>query len=418
MEGVLALENSIWMYLNYAIQLIFLALGVYYFTISIFAFVPRAKNRKELDEKDSFALVVAAHNEDAVIANLVQSLNSLNYPRDKYEIFVIADNCTDDTAEIARENGANVYERHNLTERGKGYALEWMFEKVFAMERKFDHIAVFDADNVVDIEFLNEMNRKTQAGHKAVQGYIDSKNPNDSWITYSYSIAFWTINKLFQQSRSNLGLGCQLCGTGFVVNTELLQEIGWQATCLTEDMEFTMRLALNDVKVAWANEAKVYDEKPITLSQSWKQRTRWMQGHADVASRFVKPLLKKSAREGDFIALDCVLYLLQPLRIVTMGAITIMAWLSFAYPDQNLVVWGFLPQYVWNTFVIMQFMWGPLILYMEGKFTRRTILGYLLFIVYSLTWVPIAIVGMAKKNQKEWFHTQHLRGISLAEIRK
>jgi cellulose synthase/poly-beta-1,6-N-acetylglucosamine synthase-like glycosyltransferase len=106
---------------------------------------------------------------------------------------------------------------------------------------------------------------------RVVQGYIDSKNPNDSWITYAYSISFWSINKLFQQSRANLNLSCQLCGTGFSVDVDVLKKIGWGATCLTEDMEFTMKLSLNDIRVGWASDAIVYDEKPLTLSQSWKQ---------------------------------------------------------------------------------------------------------------------------------------------------
>ena len=108
---------------------------------------------------------------------------------------------------------------------------------------------------------LKNINLQHNRGARVVQGYIDSKNPNDSWISYSYSIAFWTVNKLFQQSRYNLGLGCQLCGTGFSVDVSVLREIGWGATCLTEDMEFTMKLGLNDIKVSWANDAVVYDEK-------------------------------------------------------------------------------------------------------------------------------------------------------------
>ena len=410
------MENQIFTYINYSIQLIFLALGLYYFIISIFGFIPRREDGKISDKVHSFALVVAAHNEEAVIGNMVESLGMLNYPKDKYKIFVIADNCTDETARVAREAGADVHERFNKTERGKGYALEWMFEKIFNMEEKFDFISIFDADNIAHPEFLNSMNKQASKGHRAIQGYIDSKNPTDSWISYSYSISFWTINKLFQQSRSNLGLSCQLCGTGFSLQTDLLKEIGWFSTCLTEDMEFTMRLAQNNVKVAWANDAVVYDEKPITFMQSWKQRKRWMQGHADVASRFCIPLMKKSIKERKMVPLDCALYLLQPLRIISMGMITIMAWIQAAYPGSNLIIWGLVPTYIWNTFVVLQFAWGPLVLISEKKFTKRTLPMYFVYMFYSLTWVPIAVVGVANKNNKEWFHTQHTRKISIKEL--
>ena len=409
------MSSSVWLNIFYLIQIVFLALGAYYFVISLFAFLPSKKEEK-VNGKDSFALIVAAHNEEVVIQNMVESLKNLNYPKDKYEIFVIADNCTDNTASIAEEAGAKVYERFNQTERGKGFALEWMFEKIFNMDRKFDYVAIFDADNLVDKNFLQEINKKTRLGEKVVQGYIDSKNPRDSWVSYSYSLSFWMVNKLYQTSRSNLGLSCQLCGTGFVVHTDTLQQIGWQATCLTEDMEFTMRLALKNIKVAWATNAKVYDEKPISFMQSWKQRVRWMQGHADVASRFLLPLTKKAIKERTIVPLDCGIYLLQPLRIITMGFVTVMAWINMMYPNAHLIVWGLLPQTAFNLFVVAQFLWGPLVMIVEKRFNRNTILDFFIYSLFSLSWVPIAAVGMAKKNQRDWFHTMHTQSISITEM--
>lgn len=141
------------------------------------------------------------------------------------------------------------------------------------------------------------MNYKMLKGYKVVQGYIDSKNPNDSWITGSYSIAFWTTNRLFQLARTNLGLSNQIGGTGFCMDSKTLKELGWGATCLTEDLEFTCKLVLNGHKVGWAHNARVYDEKPLTLKQSWNQRKRWMQGFADVSSKFFTKLIKKLSRK-------------------------------------------------------------------------------------------------------------------------
>ncbi|MCK9478252.1 MAG: glycosyltransferase [Firmicutes bacterium] len=402
--------------ISYFIQIVFILLGLYYFFISLFSFIPRKEGDVDDTRFRKYALLVAAHNERLVIENMIESLKKLDYPKEKYEIFVIADNCTDDTARIATASGATVLERFNTNQRGKGYALEWMFEKLYKMDKQFDSVVIFDADNIVDKDFLKSINKQHLKGSKVVQGYIDSKNPNDSWITYSYAISFWSINKLFQQSRANLNLGCQLCGTGFSVDIDVLKEIGWGATCLTEDMEFTMKLSLNDIKVGWANDAIVYDEKPLTLSQSWKQRTRWMQGHADVACRFVNKLVKKSFKERKLAPFDCALYLLQPLRIITMGAITIMAWIQTAYPDSNLVLWGLIPRGVWNVVVLAQFAWTPLVLMVEKKASKRTVWGYISYIVYTLTWVPIAVTGIINKNKKEWFHTKHTRKISINEI--
>lgn len=409
-------ELSLVSLISYFVQLLFIALGAYYFIISIFSFIPRRENETYQTKFRNYALLVAAHNEEFVIENMVDSLKKQDYPQENYEIFVIADNCADRTAQIARNAGATVYERSDTTARGKGFALEWMFDKIFKLEKKFDSIIVFDADNIADKSFLSNINKQHIKGHKVVQGYIDSKNPNDSWISYSYSIAFWSVNRLFQQSRANLKLGCQLCGTGFSVDVDILKEIGWGATCLTEDMEFTMKLALNDIAVGWANDAVVYDEKPLTLSQSWKQRVRWMQGHADVACRFIGKLIKKSFKEKKIIPFDCAIYLLQPLRIITMGAITVMAWIQTAYPESNLVIWGLVPQNIWTLIVIAQFCWTPLVLLVEKKITKRTIWGYIAYTFYTITWVPIAIIGVMNKDKKEWFHTQHTRKISINEI--
>lgn len=403
------------------LQIIFLVFGCYYFGISLFAWVKR-KAAPIVDDRDhTFALVVAAHNEEMVIENMVKSLKRMNYPEDKFDIFVIADNCTDKTAEIARGAGANVYERESKDLRGKGYALEWMFERLYELDKKYDDVAIFDADNIVHPEFLNVMNKKLKTGVKVVQGYIDSKNPFDSWISSAYTISFWSINKLFQCSRENLGLSCQLCGTGFVIDMDVLHEIGWQATCLTEDMEFTMRLVLNNYKVHFVRDAVVYDEKPLTFSQSWKQRVRWMQGHADVATRFVGPLLKKAVKERSWSPVDCAVYLLQPVRILVMGIITLMCWIQTAYPDGNI---GFfqisyvVPAWVWSVFVIGQFLWTPLVIVLERhKITLKLVLYYLTYSIYALTWVPITIIGIIKKNQKEWFHTQHTRQISIDDVK-
>lgn len=409
--------TDILLWISYIIQIMFLMLGAYYFCISIFAFIPR-KDRPGVENFDhDFALVVAAHNEAQVIGNMVESLKKLKYPSDKYSIFVIADNCTDDTARIAREAGAEVFERFNDTNKGKGFALEWMFDKIYKMERKYDSVVIFDADNIVHEDFLMHINEQNNKGFKVVQGYIDSKNPNDSWVSYSYSLGFWTSNKLFQQSRYNLGLGCQLCGTGFSVAVDVLKDLGWGATCLTEDMEFTMKLCLNNVKVAWAYDAIVYDEKPITFMQSWKQRVRWMQGHADVFCRFFKKLMKKAFTEKSIFPLDCALYLFQPIRIITMGAITAMGWLQTAFPDSNIVLNGYIPTPILMTFVIGQFFWLPFVMFVEKRISTRTVWGYLTYIIYSFTWVPIAIVGIARRNQHEWYHTQHTRQIKISEIK-
>jgi cellulose synthase/poly-beta-1,6-N-acetylglucosamine synthase-like glycosyltransferase len=226
-------------------------LTLYYLIISFFGLY-RVKEVKNYSKpKNKFALIIAAHNEELVIGNIVESLKSVDYPDELYDVFVIADNCSDGTIEAASARGAIVFERLDNRNKGKGYALDWMFHKLSSIDKQYNAVVIFDADNLASKNFLREMDQKLKEGYKVIQGYLDSKNPHDSWITECYSVAFWTSNRLFQLGRSNLGLSNQIGGTGFCVEINLLDKIGWGATCLTEDLEFTCKLVLNGYKVGW-----------------------------------------------------------------------------------------------------------------------------------------------------------------------
>jgi cellulose synthase/poly-beta-1,6-N-acetylglucosamine synthase-like glycosyltransferase len=451
-------------------QICVFILILYYLIISLFGLIKVDKVLCYKPEK-SFAFIIAAHNEEKVIKKIIESLKAIDYPKNLYDIFVVADNCSDRTAAICRNENVNVYERYDKKKRGKGYAIQWMLEKLFKLPRNYDAICILDADNLVSRNFLQEMNCKMLDGHEVVQGYIDSKNPFDSWITQSYSISFWSSNRLFQLSRSNLNLCNQIGGTGFIVSTEILKKIGWSATCLTEDLEFTCKLVLNNYKVAWAHKAIVYDEKPLSLKQSWRQRKRWMQGFTDVASRYFFKLLKKSIKENNFMALDCALYTIQPFVTLLVGFSFLMTLLqnNSASGLHIFTIETLFPLFIWRLFSVFQFMLTPIVLLLEKKiqksffallclyplnvflfeymfdpheslikitlahflyiilFTFLTfyVVGkkgatifvwYLLYSLYTLTWIPITIQGIINKNSKEWAHTEHVRQIGISEI--
>ncbi len=443
----------------------------YYLVIALFGFY-RKKENKDYTPKNKFALLIAAHNEEVVIGNLIESMLKLDYPKEMYDVFVIADNCTDNTAKIAKGYNVNVCERFVEDKRGKGYALEWMFDKLFKMDKKYDAVAIFDADNLVHKNFLKEINWKLKQGYKVVQGYIDSKNPNDSWIAASYSIAFWTQNRMYQLAHSNLGLSNQIGGTGFAIETETLKKLGWGATCLTEDLEFTCKLVLNGEKVGWAHDAIIYDEKPLKLGQSWNQRKRWMQGFADVASRYFFKLMKKAIFERKFYVFDCALYVLQPFVTLAIGIAAVLTMLQANTRGLNIFIMSYLfNDTAWKCFAAAQFLVTPIILTMDKKVSKGflammvlyssnvfivpylsntlgdihvlfiggiamlynlafliltgLILGkknlilffrFLLYGVYTITWLPITIQGILNKNNKEWSHTKHVRKIEICDV--
>jgi len=398
----------------------------YYLGLSFFGII-RIKNKTTVKPQKRFAMVVAAHNEETVISDIIESLKKIDYPKDMYDIIIIADNCTDNTAKKAKNKGVQVFERFNNSKRGKGYALEWIFEKIFKMNEKYDAVAIFDADNLVSKNFLKEMNKKLCEGYKVVQGYVDSKNPKDSWIAGSYSISFWSTNRMFQLSRNNLGLSAQLGGTGCVIDIEILKDLGWGATCLTEDLEFTCKLVLNGYKVGWAHDAVVYDEKPLTLKQSWAQRKRWMQGFADVSSRYTINLLKRAISKLNFAAFDCALYSIQPFVIVLSGismvitAAQYMIKLYNSLPSIGNTISNFNLHIILTSgilLIVLQFLYTPLMIFLEKKLNVKVFLYYLLYPIYSLTWIPITFQGIIHKNNKEWSHTKHTRSIDITDLEK
>ncbi|MBE7032214.1 MAG: glycosyltransferase [Ruminococcaceae bacterium] len=395
-------------------QIFLFLIGCYYLVVALFSLTV-AKGVLKSRAEHRFALLVAAHNEESVIGELVESLKGLDYPADKFDIFVVADNCTDKTAQVAANAGATVWERFNTEKRGKGYAMEFAFEKLFAMENTQEYFCVFDADNLVEKDFLAQMNSKINEGYSAVQGYLDSKNPTDNWLTFSYSLWYWINNRVAQLSRGNLGLGCRLGGTGFAVSSELIREYGWGATCLAEDTEFTLKLALSDIKVGWAHNAVVFDEKPRQLGTSIHQRQRWMQGLSEVATRFVKPLFEKGIKERSASALHMLmnfwsdtLYPLSAIFFWAVYALTIFA-------DKKSLIYALLCG-MWSgptaLLLLSVFVWGNLFvliagLYNDRKLDRNIMKNSLGFAIYIISWIPIGIMGFLKRDQKEWFHTPH-----------
>jgi len=248
---------------------------VYQFIISVTSLIKFKEKPLLIDKKHRFIIALPANNEETVIGNLIKSLKMQDYDKELFDIYVIADNCTDNTAKIARENGAIVYERFDETKKTKGYALNWFLSKMKVKKDDYDALLVFDADNIVDKNFLNVMNKKLCQGEVLVQGYRDIKNPTDTWVSGGYAIFYWTMNRLYHLARYNMGLSPLINGTAFMVKWDMLIDEGWNTKTLTEDIEFALINISKGVKLGWAKDAIVYDEQPLTFKQSWKQRERW-----------------------------------------------------------------------------------------------------------------------------------------------
>lgn len=420
--------SEFFFYVCIAFELIMGASVLYLFIVSLIGWNMRETDENPHEPKKSFAMIVAAHNEETVVANVIESLKLQDYPKEMFDIFVIADNCTDKTAQISTNAGAFVHERCNKVEVGKGFALGWMFDRIFKMDKKYDAVCVFDADNVVEGNYLQKMNDMLCNGHKAIQAYLDCKNPYDSWVTLTNSIMYWVTNRLFNQSRHNLSMWCTIGGTGFCLDMDVLRKIPWDATCLTEDLEYTVKLVLEDIRVSWCGETAIYDEKPVTFKASWNQRKRWMQGHIDVFARYFIKLLKKGIKERKLTPIDLALYNFQPINIVitfiTSIILSIIAINFHSYSVIEIIENQMIP--TWLMYIILItlnvlpifsiYILPIIVLVVEKRFNFKVFLGLFLWPIFGLSWIPIIMLGIINRNKKIWNHTVHTRQIKINEL--
>jgi cellulose synthase/poly-beta-1,6-N-acetylglucosamine synthase-like glycosyltransferase len=411
MELVLViLGSAIWT----AIEVYLIGMNLYLFGISLFG-LRRRKEHKVTTPEKSFALLVPAHNEDQVIGQTVASALAVDYPRELFEIFVVADNCADATAANARAAGATVLERENADLRGKNEAVRFGMDHVLADPRGFDAVVVIDADNVVSQNILTEFNSRLVKGEKVIQAYLDTKNPDDTWITWMYAISYWITARFMQLAPAQAGLPCQLGGTGYCIEAGTLRRYGWDVTALTDDLEYTMKLVLNGINPTWAHDAVIYDEKPLTMKSSMRQRLRWMQGHWDVASRYARPLFKRAWREKSPSAFHAGLYCLAPTRIVLWGVTVAFVWVPFFVPQAiGLAIhpWSVLG---FGVGVIAFFFFYPLFLLALERVPLKYYVRYVLMFVFGPTWVAAAALGFLRRKRKDWDKTEHTRALSLAE---
>lgn len=237
---------------------------------------------KPAKNKHKYGIVIAARNEEKVIGNLIDSIKKQDYPKELLTIFVVADNCTDNTAKIAKKSGAIVYERFDNLHKTKGYALKYLFEKIEKNYKtnSFDGFFVFDADNLLKKDFISKMNDAFDSGSKIITSYRNTKNFNDNWISATYALHWLRSIRVAHRARSVLRLATNIQGTGFLFSNEIVKN-GWKYTSLTEDRALTADAVAQGYEITYQNEAELYDEQPNNLTIAFRQRTRWSKGHIE-----------------------------------------------------------------------------------------------------------------------------------------
>jgi 1,2-diacylglycerol 3-beta-glucosyltransferase len=306
-----------------SVEIALLAPMLYLMTLSVAALVQRQQCSTDQAQNTRFALLVPAHNEEAVLGSLFASLRDLSYPATLVEVHLVADNCTDTTAAIAREAGAFVYERHNETELGKGHALRWLLAQLEATGRKYDAYVIIDADSQVSPNFLSEMHSQLQAGLQIIQSQYRVQNSQEAWTAGLRSVAFALFNHLRPLGRTALGWSSGLKGTGMCFSAAVVQRFGWKSFSLTEDVEYHVELVKAGLRVAYAPTAITWSAMPTSLKQAQSQQMRWERGRLELVRRHVPHLLWQTLRTGNTALFDAAMEILTPPLSALVGLIVL-----------------------------------------------------------------------------------------------
>lgn len=389
---------------------------LYQFIISLCSFVKIKEKPLKEDKQHRFMTIIPAHNEEKVVVNLVESLKKLDYPKDLYDIYVIADNCTDKTAEVAKKAGAIVYERFDEAHKTKGHALQWFLAQKIEEDTPYDAFCIFDADNIVDENFLKVMNKKLCQGEEVVQGYKDIKNPSDSWVSAGYAIFYWTMHRFYHLARYNIGLSPLMNGTGFMVKFDVIKPQGWNTKTLTEDIEFSLKRIIEGKKLGWARDAIVYDEQPVGFKQSWTQRSRWTVGHMQCLKEYTKPLAEAVVKNKTVMNFDGLLYMLgtTPMLILTMVLVIVNTVLFATGAMSGLDFTIQMLKYIIPTLLVLPFM-GLVVLYLEKKPIKPMIKGLLTYPIFMGSWLLINIKCLFKRDT-EWKKIDHVNDKKIEDL--
>lgn len=351
-----------------------------------------------------FAVLIPAHNEALVIEAALASILRIDYPSDRFTPIVIADNCTDETAALARSAGAAVYERSDDEQRAKGFALRWMIEKLLAANAPYDAYVIVDADSQLSPNFLRCMARSLATGAQVAQGQYRVHNGDDGWTAGLRAVAFALFNHLRPLGRLYLGWSAGLKGNGMCFRREIFAKLGWESYSLAEDAEYHLRLIDAGIHVAYVPDAIVSTEMPTSLRQAQSQQARWERGRIDLVCACFGPLLHGFMRDRDLARLDVAMEILLP-------PLSLVAGLTLLYAaSAALLAW-------WPSIIVASVLSVALGIHIVigaalARLSRRAYFSLLrapLFIAWKC-WIYLSALGGAllRRGAKPWVRTERV----------
>ena len=407
-----------------------LVFGICFLYQVVFFFIGLFKGEVELPKAKKlhkYAFFIAAHNEEAVIANLVKSIKDQDYPSELIDVFVVADACTDNTADEARRAGAIVYERNDLARKGKSWVMDYGFNRILEeYPDTYEGYFIFDADNLLSHDYVRIMNDAFDQGYLAVTSYRNSKNFGSSWISSAYATWFIREARYLNNPRMICGTSCAVSGSGYLISAKIVEGMhGWDFHTLTEDIQFSTFCAVHGVQIGYAP-AEFYDEQPLTLSASVKQRMRWTKGFYQVFFTYGRHLVKAMTRFRRFAAYDLLMtiapgMLLTLISVLANGTFLVVGALShgFLATDRELEMCIgsiiFTLGYMYLTF----FMMGLTTTITEIKHIHcpqkwRIVTNLFTFPLFMFTYIPLAVAALFLKV--DWVPTPHDVSVTLDQV--
>lgn len=389
----------------------------------LIGFFGKEKKFPDTQKLRSFGIIVCARNERAVIGNLLDSIEKQAYPKELIKVFAVADNCSDDTADICRMHGATVYERFDKTKKRKGYAMGFLFENIkkdYGIDA-LDAYVVFDADNVLSPNYLTEINKALDTGCDIAIGYRNTKNFDENIISSAYGIHFLRCSAFMHRPRAKLGFSTHIAGTGYAIRSDILQN-GWKHFSLTEDTEFTITSFSKGKKAVFCEAAEFFDEQPHNVMIMLRQRLRWEKGRLFCFFRYIGRLIKGAFRnklnpvssydmfvyffpKGLFVA---VLSMIYPLAQIFAGIFDVSSLFSLPLTLLASLCSMYIGLLILGTATVIR----------ERRHikcsTGKLILYTLAFPWFDITSLPIAIASLFIKVK--WKRIRHDRDIKIDEL--
>ena len=356
------------------------------------------RRARRADPRHRFGVLVPAHDEELLLGRLLESLRQVAYPANLVDVCVVADNCSDDTAAIARARGARVFERQNREQLGKGYALQWLLDELAASGCTYDAYVVLDADSTVSPNFLEAFNDRLSAGAAVVQAYYTVLPLRGTRSESLREAALALVHYLRPAAKMALGASCGLKGNGMAFSRAVLDRYGWPAAGLAEDVEFHLELVRAGIHVEFAPEAVVRAEMPASLAASESQNLRWEAGRLATLRRQALPLLVNGLRRRDLAACDAAIeQCVPPLSIpVAMAGLCLIAGLAL----QLQAVW--ITALVLLVALALHLVSGLLLARVSGR-VYRSLLHLPVYIAWKVALYARALAG---RRQRAWVRTE------------